>query len=77
MNVDCRCDKDEWYLRYWAIFLRLVRYTSDPQSNSLKPVRRCLYPLQSCLVHHSQNYETKQKVLREAQRRGTKGSWTA
>ena len=22
MNVDCRCDKDEWYLRYWAIFLR-------------------------------------------------------
>ena len=22
MNVDCRCDKNEWYLRYWAIFLR-------------------------------------------------------
>ena len=22
MNVNCRCDMNEWYLRYWAIFLR-------------------------------------------------------
>ena len=29
MNVDCRCDKDEWYLRYWAIFLRLFNFNDD------------------------------------------------
>ena len=29
MNVDCRCDKDEWYLRYWAIFLRLFNFNED------------------------------------------------